>query len=294
MIAEVYGKISSTGSNLSERLEDQLTGDVFGTLRYIDYKYGLIPILMESYYISKREERKYLKFKEPNVKKIRFWPWIIEAEPDLIIEMKENSHEPIIIQVEVKYYSGLSSDDSPADNVEISDKMEIKEQTINTSRNQIVRQIRSLKKAYPGHRRIQIYLTTDVVYPKELLSRVQIKLENEDLKATELYWLSWHDIPSILKKFYKYFCGRENIIVSDLLMLLEKKGFARFSILQLPIVSAPKSIKFNCSHPFKRLCSLIKKKEISLPKLIPSSLNISLPKISQKHLSLYKELTDGE
>lgn len=294
MIAEICGKISSTGSNLSERLEDQLTGDVFGTLRYIDYKYGLIPILMESYYISKLKERKYLKFNEPNIKNIRFWPWIVEAEPDLLIEMKENSNKPIIIQVEVKYYSGLSSDDTPNDNVEFSDKLKITEQSINTSRNQIVRQIRSLTKTYPDYRRIQIYLTTDVVYPKELLSRVRIQLEKEELKDTELYWLSWHDIPPIIKKYYKYLCGRENIIASDILMLLEKKGFARFSTLQLPTVNIPNFIQFNYTHPFKRLCSIINKNEILLPKLIPLSLNLSLPKISQKHFSLYEELTDGE
>ncbi|KPU26283.1 hypothetical protein TR13x_10785 [Caloranaerobacter sp. TR13] len=37
MIAEMKGKISSTGSNLSERLEDKLIGDFFGALRYIPY-----------------------------------------------------------------------------------------------------------------------------------------------------------------------------------------------------------------------------------------------------------------
>jgi|GEM_PF-4181867 len=34
MLAEIHNKISGTGSNLSDRLEDQLTGDFFGTLRY--------------------------------------------------------------------------------------------------------------------------------------------------------------------------------------------------------------------------------------------------------------------
>jgi len=48
MIAEIHGKLSSTGSNLSDRLEDQLTGDVFGTLRYIDNLVGLFPVLQKS------------------------------------------------------------------------------------------------------------------------------------------------------------------------------------------------------------------------------------------------------
>ena len=38
LIAEIYNKISKDGRNLSDRLEDQLTGDFFGTLRYMSFK----------------------------------------------------------------------------------------------------------------------------------------------------------------------------------------------------------------------------------------------------------------
>jgi hypothetical protein len=39
-----WGLISS-GSNLSDRLEDKLTGDVFGALRYLPFSSGLKPVL---------------------------------------------------------------------------------------------------------------------------------------------------------------------------------------------------------------------------------------------------------
>ncbi|WP_179863669.1 hypothetical protein [Bacillus toyonensis] len=45
MIAEIHGKISSDSSNLSERLEDKLTGDIFGSLRYLPYLKGLYQLL---------------------------------------------------------------------------------------------------------------------------------------------------------------------------------------------------------------------------------------------------------
>ncbi|HDR7499589.1 hypothetical protein CN539_22140 [Bacillus toyonensis] len=45
MIAEIHGKISLDGSNLSERLEDKLTGDIFGSLRYLPYHKGLYQLL---------------------------------------------------------------------------------------------------------------------------------------------------------------------------------------------------------------------------------------------------------
>lgn len=45
VIAELFGKISSSGSNLTDRLEDNLTGDVFGVLRYLPFHSGMAQIL---------------------------------------------------------------------------------------------------------------------------------------------------------------------------------------------------------------------------------------------------------
>ena len=47
MIAEIKGKLSSTGSNLTNRLEDDLTGNFFGNLRYMSFNKGLKLILMQ-------------------------------------------------------------------------------------------------------------------------------------------------------------------------------------------------------------------------------------------------------
>lgn len=52
MIAELRGKISSTGTNLSEKLEDELTGNIFGLLRYIPFSGGLKPLLLSSHHLD--------------------------------------------------------------------------------------------------------------------------------------------------------------------------------------------------------------------------------------------------
>jgi len=44
-IAEIHGKISSSGSNISDRLEDLLTADVFGTFKYLVDPTALINFL---------------------------------------------------------------------------------------------------------------------------------------------------------------------------------------------------------------------------------------------------------
>ena len=50
MIAEIKGKISSSNSNLSDRMEDELTGNVFGNLRYLPFNKGLKKILVNAVY----------------------------------------------------------------------------------------------------------------------------------------------------------------------------------------------------------------------------------------------------
>ncbi|MEH6994009.1 hypothetical protein V7075_15050 [Neobacillus drentensis] len=50
MLAEILGKISRTGSNLTERLEDNLTGNVFGVLRYIPFSAALGEVLANGVY----------------------------------------------------------------------------------------------------------------------------------------------------------------------------------------------------------------------------------------------------
>ena len=47
-IAEIRGKISATGSNLSERMEDLLTSDILGCMRYLPAQKVLIPFLQRA------------------------------------------------------------------------------------------------------------------------------------------------------------------------------------------------------------------------------------------------------
>ena len=49
MIAEIHNKISSSGSNLSNRLEDKLTGDVFGAFQYLPINIGILPVVNQCY-----------------------------------------------------------------------------------------------------------------------------------------------------------------------------------------------------------------------------------------------------
>jgi hypothetical protein len=240
VIAELHGKLATTGSNLSERLEDQLTGDVFGTLRYLDAQIGLLPLLASSYFCADDSARAHPAFKGVKVTSMRFWPWMVEAEPDVLIELEADDGTESVILIEAKYYSGLSSDDS-AFNCEPEEEATVDPSNgelliPELSRNQLVRQMRGMKVSYPNRRRIQIFLTADSTYPRELLSRVRQTADDEGLGDIGLYWLSWHDLPAILYSLANepQLSERERTIVSDLVRLCERKAFGRFARYERP------------------------------------------------------------
>lgn len=45
MIAEIKGKVNKQNTNLTELIEDELTGNFFGNMRYIPFTKGLKKIL---------------------------------------------------------------------------------------------------------------------------------------------------------------------------------------------------------------------------------------------------------
>ena len=115
-IAVIRGKISETGSNLSERIEDLLASDVFGCLRYLPAEKRLMPFL----YTARSYQDKALNL-PLSAARIRylFWPYLKTkgcnpCEPDVLLgfETDQGLH---LIMVEAKYYSGLSSEEDDQD-----------------------------------------------------------------------------------------------------------------------------------------------------------------------------------
>ena len=116
MVEEFYGKISRSGSNLSDNLEDKLTGGFFGTFRYIDFCDGLQSILCGALRKSEQHQgasqtaiQLIANVNCTNIRDeehIKFWPKHDLGELDVLLEF-----DNCCIGIEVKLNSGLSSDD---------------------------------------------------------------------------------------------------------------------------------------------------------------------------------------
>jgi len=208
MLAEIHGKISSSGSNLSDRLEDKLTGDVFGHLRYLPPANGLIPILKTCRFKENHIERFHNLLNKQTKFEYRFWPSYIEGEPDLIIES-----ENLVILIEVKYLSGLSSDDEENDP--------------ELSRHQLSREARILNEIRKNKKGYLIFLAKE----EEAASIYNQTIKKENISNTIAFgYLSWSDVFEALQSSMNSL-SEESInylILSDILALLKRKGFERF------------------------------------------------------------------
>lgn len=132
MIAEIYNKISQTGSNLSDRLEDKLTGDFFGTVRYLPFEIGMKLVLSSVRFNDKTRDAEWQQLIsgwEGHPGQFNFWHRHSEGEIDLLLRLHN-----VVVGIEVKYLSGISSEDEETEQI-IS---------LEESKNQLARYARML------------------------------------------------------------------------------------------------------------------------------------------------------
>lgn len=210
MVEEFYGKISRSGSNLSDNLEDKLTGDFFGTLRYLDFCDGLQPILCGALRISEKQQEESQAaiqlIENVNCTNIRdeehikFWPKHDRGELDVLLDF-----DNCCVGIEVKLNSGLSSDDQLIREAEIlCDLAEDKEKIL---------------LFIAGHEScVSVYRAYKAVIRKQGVCFV---------------FASWEDILQSMKVLLnggdgsKYTSG-QRLMISDLVKLLTRKGFDPF------------------------------------------------------------------
>ena len=218
MIAEIYGKISSTGSNLSDRLEDKLTGDIFGTLRYLPFDLGIGPILSASHSLELSE---MMAENASPTYKMFFWPYHPDGELDVRIDL-----DNAIIGIEVKYQSSLSTEDEAdysSAGGEGVDKVSV---------NQLSRESRIVREVAGPNKKAFLILVAGDKDCADKISDVTGRNLIED--SVELAYISWQEIMLMLERQQSdnplYTC-----ILEDMVALLRKKGFERFCGFTYPV-----------------------------------------------------------
>lgn len=223
MIAEIRGKISRLGSNLTERLEDNLTGNVFGVLRYMPFSTIMGEILANAVYPKSIGEdildNQYGFWAD----KVQFWPYDREGEIDALIEF-----ENMIIGIEVKYISGLSSDDDISNNEDFDCK---NKEEMKKSINQLARESRIISQRGNNKEKVLLF-----VADRKSCKEVYMDIQKRNILESEVAfgYISWQDFLLQLKKL-KVTDPYHEVIINDVIALLTRKGFEDFTNMNIEI-----------------------------------------------------------
>ena len=228
-VAEIHGKIS--GTNLSDRMEDLLTADVFGCLRYLPPELALIPFL------NTAESFKGDTFRlEDGILRVHsaFWPWLsppscIPCEPDVVLGLETAAGSLHVVMIEAKYFAELSSeaDERPEPN------------------DQLAREFDNLQSIGPlalkwdprlaFSSRTLIYVTQDMAMPRADMARSLDEYERKRSRPGDIYWTNWRLLPQILERSLATASDPEHrTVLEDMLILLRRKGLEMFEGVELP------------------------------------------------------------
>ena len=187
-----------------ENMEDILTSVVFGMLKFVDAKEGLIPFLSRAVKADGQTLKDIIDGCTGG--EYDFWPYYKyyerPCEPDVVITLK-GGPKPILVVVEAKYRSGKSS--------ESDDTLLVNDQLAREYMN-LLEYSRRIS-AEP----VLIYLTQDVGRPHDEIARSlhEIEKKHADQAAVDIYWLSWRHLTELPTQ--------GNVILEELVSLLEKK-----------------------------------------------------------------------
>lgn len=223
--AMLRGKLSRP----EEGMEDLLTSNTFGLMKYLPPEVALLPFLKRAVNPLTRHSLEEPLAGLTQVESWRFWPFLAypqchAAEPDVEIVLSDGGRNRVGLFIEAKYRSGKSpfGGDRKA-----------------APTDQLARELDNLRvmaeeEAFSAF--CVIYVTASVACPLD-----DIRESARDYLAyrsgpARIYWVSWRSLPEVLEAVPAPFDG----MAGDLRQLLLNMGLSGFAGLRVDAVSAPR------------------------------------------------------
>ena len=213
-------------------MEDILTSNVFGLLRYVQPQQGILQYLGLAEDEDGKKPLGYLcSLSEVPQKSIeyQFWPWLKEpncygCEPDVVIKLEIPDKQDLLVLIEAKYLSGKSSEadesyDAPID--------------------QLAREWDNLSvKANRDECPVLIYLTVHYAYPVQDINDAisEFRKKRPNGAKPVIYWLSWRHLTTVCESSH-------HPILNDIKLLLDRLGLTFFDGIALDYVNIPWSFE---------------------------------------------------
>jgi hypothetical protein len=205
-------------------MEDLLTSDVFGTMKYAGWQCGFLDWLRSSIDPANDDLlAASLIAEDYQIKKITyfFWPTLKNGrEPDLLLEVVCMDGEIDLIMIEAKYLSG------PSD-FELQPEIET-----STTGNQIADQINDFPDKWNRcavRSKVHLYLTGHFICPKDIFHIALPLIKND---AVRYYWLNWQSLEPFLMSTKCDLDESKKHMLQDLCKLLRRKKLINFTGFQ--------------------------------------------------------------
>ena len=221
-IAELHGKLNpDSPCGAHERMEDLLTSDVFGTMKYAGWQYGFMNWLRSAQSPDGKGCAANVLPANDIIQRVHFlfWPSLRNSrEPDLLLGIETIKGEIIQVMIEAKYFSGTSDIEIAAEEI-----------TPERSGNQIADQVNCFPTFFPNLKNkvigsVHLYVTAHDSCPIYVYERAE---EHIKMKDIPLFWLNWQSLPALLSNVQPEDQGRQEMI-SDLIQLLQRKNLIPF------------------------------------------------------------------
>ncbi|GAF73101.1 unnamed protein product [marine sediment metagenome] len=222
--AMIHGKLTRE----EEGLEDLLTSNTFGLMKYLPPKAVLLPFLS----LAKDPLRKHSLASwlqgAIKIERLLFWPTLthtdcFSCEPDVAIVFLHDDGTKTWVLIEAKYRSGKSSEAIVG---------------IEKPNDQLAREFDNLKNI-SQHKGIMhyalVYLTTDYICPKNELEESANEYKQKRDSSPNLYWLSWRMLYDVLE-LSDY---SENSIIEDLKNFMLNLNLTMFRRLRFEDLKKP-------------------------------------------------------
>jgi hypothetical protein len=211
--ALLKGKLSPE----QETIEDVLTSNVFGLLKYLPPTQGLIPFLARAVSFD-GETRPFADLVgNPDVS-YEFWPWLefpgcLGCEPDVLLRIGHEGGSKQTILIEAKFMSGKSS---------LADEVDAR------PTDQLAREWDNLTylAEEEGAEPLLLYVTSDFGIPFEEIRASAAEYEAKRPARAARFpfaaaWLSWRHLPGTFR-------NTSNEMLKDLVGLAERLGLVFF------------------------------------------------------------------
>ena len=253
-IAELHGKLNpARPEGVSERMEDLLTSDVFGTMKYAGWDKGfwdwiqmaeIAPVSPSPPSITNLLNKSW-----PSKIYFKFWPLLENGrEPDLAILVELENGRFLIIVVEVKYLSGTSDwdDDEKAKTLDITGS-QLADQVMGLYMMPTAELMRWFE--IPGRAeshdvvKAHLFITTHSVLPVLDYEKAATRMNGP--WPIPSYWLSWDSLAQCFEGHLDQEDEGISELLKDLDLLLKRKGLVPFSGFRMePLLIQAKSPSF--------------------------------------------------